>query len=220
MAQCASAFIHLTQEKEANKTPETIEDRKSSWELRKYLLREIYPIQMYTPAASYDQEERQSRHSWKAHTSSSPEEGSQYQEIIKKMYTIEKVYASKHPNFTFKIKDPLSIVWDNSQRRFVLSCLQMKILLHQNQSADHYDPTRKPKTNLFLRLPGIAILDKKEILCLFLPAQKWAGMFHVFHIETSNGLILYFTKKTNQKQIIIPKGELLGYPYVIAQLQE
>jgi len=45
--------------KEANETSEPIEDRKSSRELRKYLLRETSPIQMYTPAASYDHEERQ-----------------------------------------------------------------------------------------------------------------------------------------------------------------
>jgi len=78
--------------------PESPENRKSSRELKKHLLREISPIQMYTPAASYDHEERQSRHSWKAHTSSSSEEGSQDQESINKAYTIEKVYA-KHSKF-------------------------------------------------------------------------------------------------------------------------
>jgi len=66
--------------KEPNETPES-ENGKSSRELRKHLLREISPIQMYTPAASYDHEERQSRHSWKARTFSFSEEGSQDQEI-------------------------------------------------------------------------------------------------------------------------------------------
>ena len=42
---------------ETNETPEFIENRKSSQELRRQLLREI---QMYTPTTSYDQEETQS----------------------------------------------------------------------------------------------------------------------------------------------------------------
>jgi len=72
-------------------------------------------------------------------------------------------------------------------------------------------PLHKIKTNLFLHLPGITILDKKGILFLFLPAQQWAGMFRVFHFNTSNGLTLYFTKKPSLEQIAIPKGRLLGY---------
>ena len=181
------------------------------------------PIKMYTPAASYDHKKRQCRHSQKARTSSSSEGGSQDQGSINKAYTIEKVYASKHSNFSFKIKDLLSIIWDKSQRSFVLRCpyhFKMEILLHKIQPADNYDPTLKPKTNLSLRLPGITILDKKGILFLFLPAQQWAGIFHVFHIKTSNGLTLYFTKKTSLEQIIIPKGKLLGYLYAISQLHE
>jgi len=208
--------------KEANKTPESPKNGKSSRELRKHLLREISPIQMYTPASSYDHEERQNRHSWKARTSSSSEEGSQDQESINKAYTIEKVYA-KHSKFSFKIKDPLSISWNKSQRRFVLRCpyyFDMETLLHKIQPADNYDPTLKLKTNLFLHLPGITILNKKGILFLFLPAQQWAGIFHVFHIKTDNGLTLYFSKKASLEQITIPKGKLLGYLYAIARLQE
>jgi len=68
----------------------------------------------------------------------------------------------------------------------------------------------KIKTKLFLQLPGITILDKKGILFLFLPAQKWDGMFCVFHINTSDGLTLHFTKKPIREQFIIPKGRLLG----------
>jgi len=81
-------------------------------------------------------------------------------------------------------------------------------------------PLHKIKTKLFLQLPGITILDKKGILFLFLLTQKWAGMFRVFHINTSNGLTLYFTKKPIQEQLIIPKGRLLGYLHAIAQFQE
>jgi len=61
---------------------------------------------MHTPVASYVQKERQSQHSEKACTSSSSEEGSQDQESVNKAYAIEKIYAHKHSNFTFKIKDP------------------------------------------------------------------------------------------------------------------
>jgi len=75
---------------------------------------------MYTLAASYDYETRQSRYSRKARTSSSSKEESQDQGSFNKAYTIEKVYANKHSNFSFKIKDPLSIIWDKCQRRFVL----------------------------------------------------------------------------------------------------
>ena len=106
---------------------------KSSRELRKHLLRKASLIQMYTPAPSYNHEERQSRHSWKAHTSSSSEEGSQDQESINEAYTIEKVYA-KNSKFSFKIKDPLSIAWDKSQRHFILRCpyyFKMEKLLHK-----------------------------------------------------------------------------------------
>jgi len=42
----------------------------------------------------------------------------------------------------------------------------------------------------------------------------------MFHIGTSNGLTLYLTKKAILEQIIIPKGKVLGYLYVIAQIQE
>jgi len=59
--------------KEANETSEPTEDRKSSREPRKHLLREISPIKMYIPAASYDHEKRQSWHSRKTRTSSSSE---------------------------------------------------------------------------------------------------------------------------------------------------
>jgi len=52
-------------------------------------------------------------------------------------------------------------------------------------------------------------LDQNEILFLFLPAQQWAEMFRVFHIETGNGLTLYFTEKAILEQIIIPKGTIL-----------
>jgi len=167
-------------------------------------------------------EDRQSRHSWKACTSSSSEEGSPDQESINKAYPIETVYA-EHSKFSFKIKDPLSISWKKSQRRFLLRCpyyFKMETLLHKIQSADNYDPTLKPKTNLFLHLPRITILDKKGILFFFLPAQQRAGIFHAFHINTNNGLTLYFSKKTSLEQIIIPKGNVLGYLYAIAPFQE
>ena len=39
----------------------------------------------------------------------------------------------------------------------------METLLHKIQPAYNYDPTLKPKTNLFLHLPEITILDKKGI---------------------------------------------------------
>jgi len=136
---------------------------------------------------------------------------------------MEGSHLFKNSNFSFKIKDPLSISWNKSQRRFVLRCpyyFDVETLLHKIQPTDNYDPTLKPKTNLFLRLPGITILNKKGILFLFLPAQQWAGIFHVFHININNGLTLYFSKKASLEQIIIPKGKLLGYLCAIAQLQE
>jgi len=48
-------------------------------------------------------EDRQSRHSWKARTSSSYAEGSPDQESINKAYPIETVYA-KHSKFSLKLK--------------------------------------------------------------------------------------------------------------------
>jgi len=196
--------------KEANETSELIEDRELSRKQKKYLLRETSLIQMYIPTTSYYQKERQSRHSWKARNSSSSEEEPQEQEIIDKVYTIEKVYA-KHSNLSLTIHYPLSIAWDKPQRRFILRCpYDFKMV----------KPLHKIKTKLFLHLPGIPILDKKGILFLFLPAQQWTGMFCVFHINTSNGLTVYFTKKPSLEQITIPKRRLLGYLYAIAQLQE
>jgi len=96
-------------------------------------------------------EDRQSRHSWKARTSSSSAEGSPDQESINKAYPIETVYT-KHSKFSFKIKVPLSISWKKSQGRFLLRCpyyFEVETLLHKIQSADNYDPTLKPETNLF-----------------------------------------------------------------------
>jgi len=84
----------------------------------------------------------------------------------------------------------------------------METLWHKIESAGNHDPLNPKNANL--RLPGITILDQNEILFLFLPAQQWAGMFHVFHIETSNGLTLYITKKAILEQVIIPKGTILG----------
>jgi len=95
----------------------------------------------------------------------------------------------------------------------------MKIHLHKIQPLGNYDPALNPATKLSLRLPGITILDQNGIFFLFQPTLQWAGMFHVFHIGTSNGLTLYL-KKAILEQIIIPKGTILGYLYVIAQLQE
>jgi len=66
----------------------------------------------------------------------------------------------------------------------------METLLHKIQPVGEYDPTLNPGTRLSLRLPGITILDQNEILLFFQPTQQWAGMFHVFHIEISNGLTL------------------------------
>ena len=132
-------------------------DRKPSWEIRKHpyhrSTREPSPIKKYTPAALYDHEERQSRHSQKAHTSSSSEKRSQSQGSINKDYTTIKVYASKHSNFSFKINGPLSIIWDKSKRRFVLRCplyFKMEILLHKTQPVGNYDPTLNSGTKLSL----------------------------------------------------------------------
>ena len=96
----------------------------------------------------------------------------------------------------------------------------METLLHKIQPVGNYDPGLNPETKLSLRLPGITILDQNGNLFLFQPIQQWAGMFHVFHIGTSNGLTLYFTKKAILEQIIISKGTILGNLYAIAQLQE
>jgi len=96
----------------------------------------------------------------------------------------------------------------------------METLLHKIQPLGNYDPALNPETKLSLRLPGITILDQNGILFLFQPTQQWTGMFHVFHIGTSNGLTLYFTKKAILEQITISKGTILGNLYVIAQLQE
>jgi len=207
-------------------TVEISKDRKSSWELRKHpyqrSTRELSPIKRYTPPASHDHEERQSRHSLKAHTSSSSEKRSQDQGSINKAYTTFKVYASKHSNFSFKINDPLSIIWDKPRRRFVLRCplyFRMEILLHKIHPVGNYDPTLNSGTKLSLRLPGITILEQNEILFFFQPTQQWAGMFHLFHIETSNGLTLYFSKKAILEQVTIPKGTVLWTLYAIAQLQ-
>jgi len=212
--------------KEANETSEPSKDRKSSREQRKHPYqrssREPSPIKKYISAASYDREERQIRHFQKAHTSSSGKR-SQGQESVNKVYTTIKVFVSKHSNFLFKINDSLSIIWDKPRRRFVLRCplyFKMEIHLHRIQPLRNYDPTLNPITKLSLRLSGITILDQNGILFLFQPTLQWAGMFHVFHIGTSNGLTLYLTKKAILEQMIIPKGTILGYLYVIAQLQE
>jgi len=76
----------------------------------------------------------------------------------------------------------------------------MEILLHKIQPVANYDPTLNSGTKLSLRLPGITILEQNEILFFFQPTQQWAGMVHAFHIETSNGLTLCFTKKTIREQ--------------------
>jgi len=172
--------------------------------------------------ASYDCEERQIRHFQRAHTSSSGKR-SQDQGSINKVYTTIKVYVSKHSNFSFKINDSLSIIWDKPRRRFVSRCpvyFKMEIHLHKIQPLGNYDPALNPVTPLSLRLPGITILDQNGILFLFQPTLHWTGMFYVFHIGTSNDLSPYLTKKAIMEQIIIPKGTLLGYLYAIAQLQE
>jgi len=96
----------------------------------------------------------------------------------------------------------------------------MEIHLHKIQPLGNYDPALNPVTKLSLRLPGVTTLDQNGILFLFQPTLKWAGMFGVFHIGTSNGLTLYLTEKAILEQIIIPKGTILGYLYAIAQLQE
>jgi len=152
--------------KEANETSESSKDRKPSWELRKHLYRkstrELSPIKKYIPTASYDHEERQIRHSQKAHTTSFSGKRSQDQGSINKAYTTIKVYASKHSNFSFKINDLLSIISDTSRRRFVLRCplyFKMETLLHKIQPAGNYDPTLNPETKLSLQLPGITILN-------------------------------------------------------------
>jgi len=161
--------------KKANETSEPSKDRKSSPELRKHpyqkSTREPFPIKKYTPVASYDHEERQIRHSQKAHTSSSGKR-SQDQGGINKVYTTIKVYASKHSNLSFKINDSLFIIWDKSTRRFVLRCplyFKMETLLHKIQPVGNYNPALTPETKLSLRLPGITILDQNGILFLFQP---------------------------------------------------
>jgi len=63
-------------------------------------------------------------------------------------------------------------------------------------------------------------LEQNGILFLFQPTLQWAEMFRIFHIETSNGLTLYFTKKAILEQVIIPKRTILENLYAIAQLQE
>jgi len=126
-------------------------------------------------------------------------------------------------NFSFKVNDSSSIIWDKPRRRFVLRCplyFKMEIHLQKIQPLGNCDPALNPVTKLSLRLPGITILDQNGILFLFQPTLQWAGMFHVFHIGTSNGLTLYLTKKAILEQIIKPKGTILGYLYAIAQLQE
>jgi len=106
--------------KDATEMSKPSNDRKPSWELRKHpyqrSTRELSPIKKYILAAAYDHEERQIRHSQKAHTSSSSGKRSQDQGSINKAYTIIKVYGSKHSNFS------LFIIWDKSRRHFVLRC--------------------------------------------------------------------------------------------------
>ena len=153
--------------KEASETSEPSKDRKLSRELRKHSYqrstRETSPTKKYIPAASYDHEERQIRSSGNS---------SQGQGSINKVYTTIKIYASQNSNFSFKINDPLSIIWDKYRRRFVLRCplyFKMETLWHKIEPADNYDPTLNPETKVPLRLPGITILDQNGILFLFLP---------------------------------------------------
>ena len=89
--------------KEANETSEPSQDKKSSREPRKHTAREPSPI----PATSYDHEAKQIRSSEKR----SPDQGS-----IDKVYTTIKVYANQNSNFSFKISNPLSIIWDECRR--------------------------------------------------------------------------------------------------------
>jgi len=126
------------------------------------------------------------------------EEIHQNQGSIDKDSTTVKVYASKHSNFSFKINESLSIRWDKLNRSFVLRCpyhFKMEIYLHEIKQLGNHDAALDPGTQLFLRLLGITILDQNGILFLFQPTLQWAKIFRVFHIETSNGLTLYFTKK-------------------------
>ena len=95
---------------------------------------------------------------------------------------------------------------------------RMENLLHKMQIKGNCDLTINSGTKLFLRLPGITILDEKEILFFFQPTKRWAKMFRTFLIGTSNGITLYFTKKAIQEQIIIPNRTVLGNSCALAQV--
>jgi len=49
------------------------------------------------------------------------------------------------------------------------------------------------KSKVPLKLPGLNIEERHEILFHFVPTHQQSGIFEKFHINIRNGITLYFT---------------------------
>jgi len=197
---------------ETQETSDLKEDRKSSQEERKQLLQET---QMYTPTTSYNQKETQSRHSGEGRTFFTSEKRSAEQESINTI----NFHARRSSNFSCKIYDPLSIIWNSDSRCSVLRypyLFKIEKDWHKIKlSEKHPNPG-----HVTLQLPGIQVLEQNGILFFFQRTKQWAGMLQALRVKTFNRLTLKFTTNAILEKIILPKGTILSCLYATVQLED
>jgi len=127
--------------------------------------------------------------------------------------TSTKIYANTHSYFSFRIVDPLSIVWKNTTVALFLnvhSPLKMKNCLDTIVSSAKNSTRLAHKSKIPLKLSRLSTEERHEILFHYVPMHQHAGIFEKFHIKLGKGLTLSFTKKAIKRRVTIQKGVVLG----------